>query len=175
MSKLDDYLLKAKVDLDKRTEELDTIDSIAIFAFASRITTNQVIANNTLTAVNFNNTITDTRSAVITSPNWRFVAPVGGYYMVCSHIRLGLLDAGWAVGEIARLEVQVESGQTVELDSWANAASGGAPSLGGSVTVYAQEAKYIQINVHQLSGGDQNVETGTNLSWVSIIKIHGKT
>jgi hypothetical protein len=64
--------------------------------FLARINTNQSIATATITKVAFDTEIFDTANAYDTT-NYRFTAPIGGYYLIGFDVSWGVYSAGHQV------------------------------------------------------------------------------
>lgn len=168
-----EYILEQLRNLDKRLQQIETNDAVPIIAIASLITTNQTIVTGTPTAINFNNSEEDTRVAITTSPNWRFNAPVGGYYSVKSHIVMGDLSASWAIGEEAKLMVYKNGAEYKVIAKSNNTVAGGTPLMNGSTDIELVKNDYVELFVNQTSGANQSILAGANLSWIAIHRIRG--
>lgn len=158
--------------LERRLQDMESIDSVPVIAVGTS-NSGQSIPNNVLTAVNFNATPRDTRSAVGTFPNWRFTAPVGGDYFVSACILMGIFDANWAVGETAYIVVYKNGAAYRVLDAAYDLSAGGSCALSGGTEVLVAKNDYLEIYAFQTSGAAQLLHGDALFNWVSIHRIRG--
>lgn len=93
MTELDDGIMHKLADYERRLERLETQEfltgnNVTVAARYTRSTTSTFV-NNTWKIVNYNELVYDTHNAVSTGSDWRFTAPLSGYY----HVTAGLLLA----------------------------------------------------------------------------------
>lgn len=168
----DEFYLQRIAELERRLQEIESIDSPAIVAGAYS-NSGQAIAHNTFTAINFNVTVWDTYAKVTTIPNWRYTIPIGGYYDISAALGIGLFDANWAVGEAQHLWIYVNGAGYTQLDAFYNATAGGGIMLSGARTIPLNRNDYVEIFGYQFSGVGLNLVANGNINWVSIHKVRG--
>lgn len=169
-----EYFLMQNAKQESRLSQVESLDSVPIVATAYR---NAALSwsSGLFAVVNFDTTTYDTRSAVTTSPNWRFVAPIGGFYLISAHLSTTLSDTNWAIGEASYLYLYINGSWKHFLCGHANFSSGGAAYLHGTVTVYVAAGSYVELYYQQYSGAFQTITVGEKYTWISIIRIPGKT
>lgn len=134
----------------------------------------QNVVNNTAVAIiNFEDQVYDPDSLVTTGANWKFTAPVTGYYHVDTLV-LFANNTGWANGERGLLQLFKDGVALADLDRQDNY-SGGGPSqamlLKGSITIDLAATHYIDLRVAQNSGGDIALSNDPQAVWVNIERV----
>lgn len=167
-----EYYLEKIAALEKRLSQLETIDATPIVVRATQSNA-QSLTHNTFTAIDFNATPVNTRNAVTTIPNWRFNAPVGGYYQVDAAILIGVFSAAWAVAEPLHLWIYLNGAQYAVLDAFYNATASGGTLLSGGTIVPMNKSQYLEIFGYQFSGGALTLNGDPLYNWVSIHRIQG--
>lgn len=123
-----------------------------------KLATDQAIANNTLTVVNYETVVFDPDSAVTAGAAWIYTVPTTGYYLVCASA-LFESNAGWAVNEKAEISVYCDSAVDGILDSIYMITAGTYNVfVGGTKVVYATATQTLDIRILQNSGGAINID-----------------
>jgi hypothetical protein len=165
-----DPLIRADQKARRRLQRLETVDYRPLVARAGRSSNQSITTGGSYQIIDYNSTAFDPRSCITTSPNWRFIAKVGGYYWVSAQAVLDV-SAGWAQGEQADLRVYINGSGGPSLALAANIGSGGSPLLSGAVLLHLAENDYVQIRIWQNSGGAINLVGDVNTCWMSIAKV----
>jgi hypothetical protein len=164
------HLLQAQERSRVQIHETAARDIVPIVVRAGRNAAQSIGGTGSYVIIDYDTTAYDPRGCVTTSPNWRFNAPVGGYYWVSAHARLAV-SANWAQGKAADLRVYINGAAGPSLAYAANTGAGGSPLLSGAVLVHLDEDDYVEIKIAQGSGGNINIVGSTDTCWVSIARV----
>lgn len=155
----------------QRLVDLETQEALPVVA---RYTLASLTINNaTITRVDYATQVFDPWAAVATGASWVFTAPVGGYYQVSTQLVLAT-STGWALTEIAYLDLLKNAAQYAFLDFRNDINSGGSlinVTLHGSMLVYLAKADTLAARVYQASGGTLGVVGDAAYNYISIARI----
>jgi len=163
--------LTSALQRQQRAAERDAAqESTCVFARCVR-TSNQSVANNTLTVINYDVIQADDLGCVALSP-WRFVTPMPGYYLASAAL-LFMASTAWAPGEVARLSVFVNDVEYARLAHLQNIPSGVSLNvfLSGSTLCELEEGDTLDFRVMQASGATQTIQGTTAFTYCTIVKL----
>lgn len=128
----------------------------------------QVIPDNTDTVLDAATREFDTHAAVTTGSNWRFTAPVAGYY------RVGVCAAFDANGGGTRAATIRKNGVAHStVDSQLSFGSGQTDVVQGSALIYLNPAEYVDVTVFQNTGGIKGMLTDATFNFISVDRVAG--
>jgi hypothetical protein len=107
-----------------------------------------IYGNDVVNIINFEDVEWDTHSAVTIGADWKFVAPIAGYYHVDVHCLSNAFS--WVAGDIFYMTIK-KNGSPVHWPcrSTIEALIGEFKDLGGACIVPLAVGDYIQIGVHK--------------------------
>jgi hypothetical protein len=131
----------------------------------------QTIPNVTSTVVNFNTKEYDTHNAVTTGTNWKFTAPVAGFYNVSSHV----LYSSFTSGGIGTVSLSISKNGSFYCDigrSLFYSESGGTFKVAYGLTdIRLNAGDEINISTYNNSGASRTLYNDSNYVWVAIHKV----
>lgn len=163
-----DAIIQEIHDLKRRVQLLETNESIPIVAMYQ--TTSDSISSGSVVTVDFNTQLYDTWDAVTTGASWVFTVPIGGPYLVCSHVVFSSSSA-WAVGEFANLRVRKNSTDYAFLDYWNDKSGTIYAKLAGGVVVEAAKDDTLDIRLFQGSGATLTLRSTVAYNYVCIARV----
>ena len=165
-----EHLTGALQRQQRAAERAAAQESTCVFARCVR-TSNQSVANNTLTIVNYDVIQSDDLNCVALSP-WRFIVPMPGYYLVSAALQFAASTA-WAPGETASLSVFVNEVEYARLAFLQNIPSGVSVSvsLSGSALCELEEGNTLDFRVLQMSGSAQTILGAAMSTYCAIVKL----
>jgi hypothetical protein len=132
----------------------------------------QVIANNTLTTINYSTRFYDTHGAVTTGVSWRFTAPMAGRYSVCVRATLNA-SAGWAANERAYIQLVKNAGAYSLLANTNGLTANEIRVLSGCDDVELLAGETVTPQIFQNNGAAIALSTNVNENNISISRIGG--
>jgi hypothetical protein len=131
----------------------------------------QSIPNNTGTIVNFNIKEYDTHNAVTTGTNWKFTAPVAGFYNISSYVTFAALT----VTQTRIITLQILRNGVNEIEICRRVFSSESNNyvfpVYGSTDIKLNAGDEISIILYNDTGANRNLHNDAALVWVAIHKI----
>lgn len=167
---MSDQILKATLAQAKMLEESEAREPIVPVA---RYTSNAgySLPSGGTYVMNYEDVGFDPFNLVTIGSNWKFTAPVGGYYLVEASLSL-VGSTAWALGEFFILSLYINGGTAIHALHRTNTLTSGSEAFGaGSTIVHLDAGDYLDIRVYQNSGSNIAISGTYGNNHVSIVKV----
>lgn len=163
-----DAIIQEIHDLKRRAELLETNESLPIAAMYT--TVSDSVGSGAAQVLDFDTQVYDTWNAVTTGASWVFTIPIGGYYLVRSHIVFNQSSA-WAVGEFGWMQVRKNTTNYADMDYWNHKAGTIYTKLAGGTVVEAAKDDTLDVYIFQGSGATLTLRSAHTFNYVCISRL----
>lgn len=156
------------------TEQQFTLGATSkVFAFYES-NAGQNITNNSVTIVDFEDSVRDSDSAVTTGASWKFEPPRTGDYVICAKVKMST-TTGWAADEFYSLFVYVDGSEHQEIYFWEfGNAQGVSIEVGGNGCAFLGNvgtANDVDVRIRHSQGSTKALSSNAEDVYVMVYSI----